>query len=77
MKIKVLLFGILAEEAGKDEIVAGPVSNLNELKDIVLKQYPSFNKYKFNISVNHMILHTNTDLKEGDEVAFLPPFAGG
>ncbi len=77
MKIKVLLFGILAEKAAEDELLLENISSLKDLKEYLFGRYPSFADYKFRISVNQTLIEGNKKLKEGDEVALLPPFAGG
>lgn len=77
MTIRVLLFGVLAEEAGRQELELDNVSSLDSLKKNVLAQYPSFAAHKFNISVNQTLARGNKKLAEGDEVALMPPFAGG
>jgi molybdopterin converting factor small subunit len=77
MKVKVLLFGILAEEAGRNEIELDSVSSLEDLRKHMLAQYPSFADNKFNISVNKTLTRGNKKLSDGDEIALLPPFAGG
>jgi len=77
MKVRVLLFGVLAEEAGRQELEIDNTGSIDSLKQHLLTQYPSFGDYKFNISVNHTLVRGNKELAEGDEVALLPPFAGG
>ncbi|MDT8400539.1 MAG: MoaD/ThiS family protein [Bacteroidales bacterium] len=77
MKIKVLLFGVLAEKAGKEEMEVEKVSSLEGLKKHIIEQYPSFEDYKFNISLNQTLVKGDIKLQDGDEVALLPPFAGG
>ncbi len=77
MKVKILLFGVLAEEAGKDELEMENISVLRDLKKRIIEIYPSIGDYKFRISVNHIFAGEETILKNGDEVALLPPFAGG
>ena len=49
----------------------------NFLKKIFL-QY-NLEKFSVNISVNHKIININQpyNIKNGDEIAILPPFAGG
>ena len=34
-------------------------------------------KKKVLVSVNQEIAHEETEIREGDEIALLPPFAGG
>ena len=77
MKIKVLLFGILAEKADEDELILEDISSLKDIKEYLFGRYPSFEEYKFRISVNQTLIEGDKKLKEGDEVALLPPFAGG
>ena len=77
MKTKVLLFGILAEEAGLSELEVDNVSSLDELKKQIIEKYPSFSGYKYRISVNHSLVDDDVRLNADDELALLPPFAGG
>ncbi len=55
--------------------------SVKELIELVSAGYPSIgeliHKRKILVSVNHEIAHEDTNLHEGDEVALLPPFAGG
>lgn len=79
MKIKVLFFGILTEVTEKEETYVEftkPI-DIESLKNFVLYQYPDIEKYLFKISVNKNLCEENISLHHGDEVAFLPPFAGG
>lgn len=77
MKIKVLLFGILAEKAGSAVMELEDVSSLDELKKHISENHPSFAGYKYRISVNQSLADEDISLADGDEVALLPPFAGG
>ncbi|MBN1388570.1 MAG: MoaD/ThiS family protein [Bacteroidales bacterium] len=77
MKIKVLLFGILAEKAGTAEMEVDNIDSSNALTDHLTEKFHSFADYKFRISVNQTFINGNMKFQEGDEVALLPPFAGG
>jgi|TARA_B100001769_G_scaffold107870_1_gene83821 MoaD family protein len=72
-------FGIISEKTGKNEekieLTVNDISNF--LKKIFL-QY-NLEKFSVNISVNHEIINLNQpyNIKNGDEIAILPPFAGG
>ena len=77
MIIKVLLFGVLAEKAGKEELKIENILSLDELNKHINDKYPSFKNIQFRFSVNRILISGNKKLKEGDEVAMLPPFAGG
>ena len=74
--MNVLLFGVLADAVGKSEIET-EAGDLDSLKKILFTQFPSLKKYSFRIAVNKEISEKNILLKSQDEVALLPPFAGG
>ena len=77
MKIEVLLFGVLAEKAGESKITIEKMKDIESLKEYMFTKFPDFKNLTFQISVNQSLIHENMPLKDGDEVAFLPPFAGG
>ena len=77
MKLKILFFGILAEVAETDSINLEYEPDIEFLKNKIKEMYPQFENYNYRISVNRVLVDGNSSLKEGDEVAFLPPFAGG
>ena len=77
MNISVMLFGSLAEAAGKSQLEIKDVLDTETLKLKLLGDFPKLEKYKFVIAVCKHVVKANTILHEGDTVALLPPFAGG
>jgi molybdopterin synthase sulfur carrier subunit len=77
MKIKVLFFGVLTEVTGSSLKVYEEVKTLEHLKIRIADDFPETVHYSFRMAVNNEISDGDTPLKDGDEVAFLPPFAGG
>ncbi len=77
MKISVLFFGVLAEEAGTDRTAVENIDDTDSLKKHLTNSYGFLGKYNWMISVNKTLIRENTRLNDGDEVALLPPFAGG
>lgn len=82
MKIK--LFGMLKTliPGGKDlEVVISEGEQVRDLVHFIQIAHPQvgelLDKKKVLISVNQEIAHWDTVLKEADEIALLPPFAGG
>ena len=78
MKVSVKYFGMIAEAAGRDEEVlevAWGIS-VNQLKEQQVQKYKIPDAEAVQLAVNQN-LGKEVELKEGDEVAFLPPFAGG
>lgn len=52
-------------------------SVLNTIELSILEKYPHLKETTYNIAVNQQIVSKNHLIKNGDELAFLPPFAGG
>jgi len=75
--MKVLFFGVLAECTGKQEIELSDFSDTESLKAYIELYHPDIQKYSYQISVNQNLISGNEKLQNSDEIAFLPPFAGG
>ncbi len=82
--ITVRLFGMTKMLAGNQGALSLNLVNGGRVKDLVgqLKTgYPAIGeliqKKKVLVSVNQEIAHEETEIRDGDEVALLPPFAGG
>ena len=78
MRINIKYFGMLAESAGKQEEILELEEDfsVSELKQKQIRKYQIQDPDSVQIAVNQD-LNAETKLKDGDEVAFLPPFAGG
>jgi molybdopterin synthase sulfur carrier subunit len=77
MKVKVLFFGVLSEVAATGIKIYENVNSIEHLKLRISDDFPEIIHYNFRISLNNEITDTDSPLSDGDEVAFLPPFAGG
>ncbi len=77
MKVEVLLFGILAEKAGTSSLSIDGVGDIRALKKKIFINYPELENYSFRVAVNKNLVEDEEKLRSGDEVALLPPFAGG
>ena len=77
MNIRVKLFGLLVDAAGKSELQIENSSDTDSLKKQILLDYPNLANKSFIVAVRKQIIGNNQKLENGDEVAFLPPFAGG
>ncbi len=77
MTVTVLFFGVLSEVAGTGTKFYHGVKNLEQLKIRVGDDFPEMVHYSYRISLNNEICDGDFGLKDGDEIAFLPPFAGG
>ena len=78
MIFKVKYFGMIAEIAGASENeIELSDSTLFGLREHLIGSIPKLNEMSFQIAVNHKISSVELVLKEEDELAILPPFAGG
>jgi len=75
MQIK--LFGVLQEAAGGSLIEIEATPDLVSLKEKLIINFPMLNYYNFQIAVNQVKAETNLTISETDEIALLPPYAGG
>jgi molybdopterin converting factor subunit 1 len=81
--VTVKYFANLKQMAGKDEdqFEINEGTTLEQLSDLIKKSVPQLGdmvrEKKVMISVNYDVVPLDTVLKNGDEVALLPPFSGG
>jgi molybdopterin synthase sulfur carrier subunit len=77
MQVRVLFFGVLSEVVGTDCRFYKDVRTMSDLIHRINDDYPRIGHYSYRISLNSVIIDGEMDLKDLDEVALLPPFAGG
>lgn len=77
MTIKLLLLGSLSEIIGQDSITMESVDNTDDLRKKIETVFPKTNGCKYLIAINQEVIKNNVALKHDDEIALLPPFAGG
>jgi MoaE-MoaD fusion protein len=82
--VTIRLFGMMKSLAGNQGSLSLALTNGRRVKDLVEvldTGYPQIgeliHKKKVLISVNQEIAHEETEIRDSDEVALLPPFAGG
>jgi molybdopterin synthase catalytic subunit len=82
--VTIKLFGQLKSLAANKPELSFALNGSRRVKDLVgliETQYPQIGemiaKKKVLVSVNQEIAHEETQIKDGDELALLPPFAGG
>jgi len=82
--LTIKLFGMLKSLTGHQQDLVVSVEEGTQVQDLIgmlQGSYPDIGdlllKKKVLISVNHEIAHSETVLSQTDEIALLPPFAGG
>lgn len=82
--VTVRLFGMTKMLAGNQGAISLALPDGQRVKDLVAvidTAYPKIGellqKKKVLVSVNQDIAHEDLEVRDGDEIALLPPFAGG
>ena len=81
--VTVKYFANLKQMAGKDEDQFGvnEGTTLEQLSELIEKSVPQLGdlirEKKVMISLNYDVVSLDTVVKDGDEIALLPPFSGG
>jgi molybdopterin converting factor subunit 1 len=81
IRVRVKFFAAPREALGTDEIAldipAG--ATVNDLIDTLREMYPVLDSYTrfLSVAVNRAYVGRQTELRDGDEVACLPPVGGG
>jgi len=77
--ITVKYFGVIAEITQKDQevIKLQEDQKTQDLQKKLLGQYPNLKDSVFQIALNQQLTNSNKTLQHLDEIALLPPFAGG
>lgn len=82
--VSIKLFGLIKSLADNQPELSVPLAAGQRVKDLVATldvQYPKIGELvhqkRVLISVNQEIAHEDVEVRDGDEVALLPPFAGG
>lgn len=84
MRITVKYFGLLKKEAKKDEEIVEIKAQTATAEEIVAHLEKKLKNLKKRIqdeqlliAVNHEYVELSAQVKDGDEIAFFPPVAGG
>jgi sulfur-carrier protein len=74
--MRVILFGMIAEKAGAGEVVASATST-HALKRSLEERIPGLDRLSYALAVDRVIVNDDMPLSGNEEIALLPPFAGG
>ena len=78
MELSLNYFGMIAEATNiQQEKIDIDVQTINDLKLKLVEKYPAITKLNYQFAVNQHLVEDNFQLNNGDEIALLPPFAGG
>lgn len=74
--MEVLLFGLIAEKAGTDRLSIS-ARDTRDLKQALEERIEGLSSLSYALAVDRKITRDNVELNGSEEIALLPPFAGG
>lgn len=74
--MKVLLFGMIAEKANATEL-SSSATTIIALKRELEERIPNLDQLSYAIAIDRVIVHGDQRLTGSEEIALMPPFAGG
>ena len=77
MEIEIISFGKIAEFLVNQRIASNDIENTDQLQKHLENSFPLLANMKYKVAVNRTIIQENTQLKNNDSVAIMPPFSGG
>lgn len=76
--VKVLLFAKFQEAAGRDSVeIEAAGQPVKHVKSVLKENYGLLDLDQATVAVNEEYTNMDTELKDGDTVAFIPPVSGG
>lgn len=80
MEVTVKYFGIIAEFTHKKEeifILDANTNSIHSLQKYIEELYPDIQNDSYSLALNQKLTNRDESLNNKDEIALLPPFAGG
>lgn len=74
--MKVLLFGMIAEKAGAAEVEASGTTAHALLRELE-SRIPGLDRMSYALAIDRRVVKGDVPLTGKEEIALLPPFAGG
>ena len=74
--MQVRLFGMIAEKAGANEVQV-EANSVAVLRDALITRIPGLASMRYAIAVDRRVVQDDMPLAGNEEIAVLPPFAGG
>jgi molybdopterin synthase sulfur carrier subunit len=77
MSIKVLLFGAIKDTIGSSELELSDMHSTDRVKEHLEAEFPFIRSTRYILALNQQRVESDRPVQDGDEIALMPPFAGG
>lgn len=75
--IHIKFFGRLVDLTQTESCTLEDVTDLNDVITKIQEQYPAIKNSTYSVALDKVITTQNVRLREGQTVAFMPPYSGG
>lgn len=75
--VNLVYFGSVTDITGMRSEKMNSPATLNELNELLISRFPGLAVINYRLSINRQLTTGDSQLIDGDEIALLPPFAGG
>jgi molybdopterin converting factor small subunit len=76
MAVKIQLFGQLKQITGVSELITGAADTEGLVREMN-NRFPGIENLKYLIAIDRTVIQNNSLIKDGQEIALLPPYSGG
>lgn len=77
MEIALISFGKISEFIQNQKLEIDGINTTDDLGFYLKKEYPPLADMKYKLALNKNLVQQNTEIKNGDNIAIMPPFSGG
>jgi len=78
MILQLKYFGMIAEAIQKEgETIEFNQNSIQKLDELLKSTYPHLSNLEYQFALNQSLVDGEEVIKDNDEIALLPPFAGG
>jgi len=77
MQIELISFGKISEFISNQKLEIEGVETTDDLKKHLEEIFPNLASIKYKLALNKNLVQQNSEIKNSDSIAIMPPFSGG
>lgn len=77
MQIELISFGKISDFISNQNLEIEGIETTDDLKKYLEKTFPGLANIKYKLALNKNLVQQNSEIKNRDSIAIMPPFSGG
>ncbi|KLT64334.1 MoaD/ThiS family protein [Pedobacter sp. BMA] len=77
MEIELISFGRISEFIPNQKIQINGIETTSGLQNYLEKTFPQLAGMKYKLALNKNLVQQESEIRNGDSIAIMPPFSGG